>query len=610
LRSAGEPPGVSLVLSVEPAHHGGARATVDPVLEALASTAWNRSRELLAGALALLVLLAALAALTLGSLGGGSDRVDAAAGPDLVLKTEAGKALPSNAHDVALQTIAARVKADPAVESVRTVDRPKSDSKAVLEISLAGDGGDKRVAAERVVEEVDPGPLRMSSAGEVFVTLDAGSNLQDDLWRLELLALPLALLALIAVFGARLAPAPVLTAATGAAGALAGLGVGGLFFDAAALAAVPGVALGLALAVELSALLMSRLEDESQLESGVDALRNALRDGAVPIGYAAAVGAAASAGLLVTGLDAAGSILLACTAGAAFALLSALLAVPPLFAIELRARAGADAARADAGEGRRLARWLAAPPRLLARGSLRTSVVAIVALCGLVALAIPLLGATSAPLAARDAAGDSLIGQLPLAGVAAAVLLAAGFALRAQDLRAAILGPLSLLPAAAAVGVVAAVFQDGTALPSPLGDPHQLSNAAVANLAAIVGGIGAARTLAASEAVRSERELDPGRAGVAERSAALSLPAALVGTLVAGAGGAVLVGADLRAAQELGLGIAAGLLADAVLARTPMVAALARWGGGKRIRFGASVAWPTSWKPRVPRRRSTAGSAS
>jgi uncharacterized membrane protein YdfJ with MMPL/SSD domain len=558
---------------------------------------------MLAGTLALLALLARIAAHTLGGLGGGSDRIDAAPGPDLVISTEARDALPNNAYDVALRTIAARVEADRSVERVRTVDGRKADPAAVLEVSLAGDGRERRAAAERIVSGVDPGPLRLSAGGEVYVALDAGSSLLDDLWRLELLALPLILLALAATFGLRLSLAPVLAAAAGIAGALAGLGVAGLFFDAALLAAVPGAAFGLAMGVELSALLKSRLEDESQLESGLNVLRNTLRDGVEPMGYVAAMGAAASAGLLATGLDAAGSILLACVAGAAFALLSTILAVPALFAIELQAGTGGDE-----GEDRRLARWLAVPPRLLARGTIRPGLGAAVALGALVALAYPLLDATSAPLEAGDPSGDSLMRDLPLAWAAGAAFLALGFVLRARQARAAILGPLSLLPAAAALGVVAAVFQDGTALPGSLGEPHQLSNAAVASIVAVVGGIGAARTLAASETVHAERELDPGSAGVAERSAALTLPAALVGTIVAGAAGAVLVGADLGAAQELGLGIAVGLVADLFLARAPMLAALARWGG-EPVGSGAAIAWPPSWRPRLPRRKSATGSA-
>ena len=159
------------------------------------------------------------------------------------------------------------------------------------------------------------------------------------------------------------------------------------------------------------------------------------------------------------------------------------------------------------------------------------------------------------------------------------------------------------------MGAIAAIFQDGTVLPASLGDPGALSNAALASVAVVLAGIAATRMAAAADVIRAERELDPGEAGVAERSAALTLPAALVGTLVVGAAAGALVGADLRAAQELGLGVAIGLIADLVLVRSPILAALARWGGG-RVTVQAPVAL-RRWLPtrRVPGKSAT-GSAS
>jgi hypothetical protein len=66
---------------------------------------------------------------------------------------------------------------------------------------------------------------------------------------------------------------------------------------------------------------------------------------------------------------------------------------------------------------------------------------------------------------------------------------------------------------------------------------------------------------------------------VAGLAAGLVLPAALVGTLVAGAASGVLAGADLYAAREFGLAVAAGLVLDLVLVRVPLLAAIGRWGG-------------------------------
>jgi hypothetical protein len=287
---------------------------------------------------------------------------------------------------------------------------------------------------------------------------------------------------------------------------------------------------------------------------------------------------------------------LACAAGSAFAFVTAFVAVPPLFALELRRR-GEGAGGVD----RRLTRWLAAPPRLLAQETARSAAGAILGAVALIALAYPLLDASSAPLGAPNASGDSLARELPVAAGVSALLLGVGFAVRARSATAAILGPVSLLPAAAAAGVVVAVFQDGTGLMGALGSAQSLSNAALGAVVVVVTGMSVTRTVAAAESIRAERELDPGCTGVAERSAALTLPSALVGTVVLSAAAGVLLGADLRAAQELGLGVAVGLVADLLLARAPMLAALARWGEA-RVGSRASIAWPPSWRPRLPRR--------
>ena len=102
----------------------------------------------------------------------------------------------------------------------------------------------------------------------------------------------------------------------------------------------------------------------------------------------------------------------------------------------------------------------------------------------------------------------------------------------------------------------------------------------------------AARTAAAIDAIRFERELDPGAPGVAERAAQLTIPGALLSTAVAGSAFAVLAGSGLHAAQELGVMVAVGLVADLIV-RAPALAALARWGTApdrppRRRRIG----WP------------------
>lgn len=576
------------------------------VLDALASASWKRPWALPGVALAL------LAAISIDRLGPGSTRVDGPAGPDLVVATGSGGGVPSKVSAVALKTISANVEADPSVASVRRAQGRRDDSTAVLVVTLASDdGGERRDAVERIAAEIDPGPLQVYVGGETAELLEAGSSLGGDLWRLELLALPLALLVLAGGLGLRLIGAPVISAASGVAGSLAGLGAAGLVVDPALLAAVPGVVIGLALGVELPALLLARCEDEARLGEPAAALRSAVSDGLGPVAFAAALAPVAAAGLLATGFEPAGSFVLACALAAAFALLATILVVPALFALELRARARREDPGAD--DERRLPRALAALPRVLARRRWRAGAGALVAALALLALAYPALDGRSLPLGASDlpddgpaaraaaiveaeaaehpatrrdrpsaSAGpraedaDSVFDELPLAAAIAAAALALAFGLRSRSVRAALLGPASLLPAAAACGAVTFVFQQGALLPSSLGDPHELSNAALAATVTALAAVSSTRSAAAIEASRFERELDQGAPGVAERAAGATLPAALMGTLVAGAGVAVLLGADLRAAQELGLGVALGLVVDLVLVRSPAIAALAR----------------------------------
>ena len=569
---------------------------VDP----LASAALKRPWALVGAAVAALVVAVAIALATTGGVGPGSTRVDEPAGPDLVVTTEEGKDVPRKVAGVALTTIAANVEADPAVASVSQANARPGEGTVTMEVTLAsGDGGERREAVERITADVDPGPLELQIGGEAATLLEAGSSLGDDLWRLELLVIPVALLALAGGLGARLGLAAVIGAATAIAGCLAGLGIGGAVADPALLAAVPGIAVGLALGIELPALLAARLADEARMGPPEKAVRAALADGIWPLAFTAISAVVATAGVLATGYGPAVSSVVAVALACGFALLATLLATPALFALELRARGNAEEGDARA----RVAEWLSAAPRGLARRPWRAAAAVVAACAALVALAYPALDAQSTPLGVT--ANDSLLGELPVAAAVSAAALGIAFVLRTRRLRSLLLGPAALLPAAAACGVVALVFEEGALLPSSLGEPGTLSNAAIGALAVAMAAIGAARTAAAAEATGFERALDPGPPGVAERAATATALAALVGTLIAGAAGAVMLGADLRAAQELGLGLAAGLLADLLIARAVSIAALARWGAGTRA--GGAPLTLRRWTPRRPATTDSAG---
>jgi trehalose monomycolate/heme transporter len=183
----------------------------------------------------------------------------------------------------------------------------------------------------------------------------------------------------------------------------------------------------------------------------------------------------------------------------------------------------------------------------------------------------------------RDAealdADRALLDRGPIAAGVAAVLLA--MALVAGGLRsavpAAVLALASLLPAAAAVGLLVVTFQDAR-LTGPLdyaaqGGPALASTlAALAALAAVSGW----RTAQLVGALAVERQLGFGSRAAVPLAASLTLPAAGAATVVAGAATVALAGSDLVAAKELGIATAAGLALDLVLARALLIPALAR----------------------------------
>ena len=88
--------------------------------------------------------------------------------------------------------------------------------------------------------------------------------------------------------------------------------------------------------------------------------------------------------------------------------------------------------------------------------------------------------------------------------------------------------------------------------------------------------IGLARGAQLATALREERVLGGGAAGSLARAGILTLMPAGTGTVVGVALAGVWIGADLVAAQEIGLGLAAGLIADLVLVRMLLAPAAAR----------------------------------
>jgi hypothetical protein len=602
-----------------------------PVLGALATTAWGRPRVLLLGTAGLAVVLGAIAYAAAPGLGLGSSRLGEEREPDIVVAAEPRGKVTPQVQAVALETIAANVAADPAVASLAATDR--RGARAWLEVEVGGDEADERAALERLREDIDPGPMRVHVGGETAELQEAARSAGADLWRLELLVVPLVVAVLVGLLGWRFVLAPILSALVAATGTLASLGLLGVIADPLLPAAVPALVVAVVLGIELSALLSMRLEDGVDPASAPEGLDRALAEEAAPLGLAAAAAVLAGSGLLATSLDLAGWIALAVGLAGVWAWAGAMLATTSAFALTRRRQDGPEGARE---------RWpvppIAASARTLARGFWRTAAATLLVVGALAALSfwssglgslghtLPLeavdLDRASEPARAAAIAGPlslagheadlavdtQLVGDMPLVAALAGGLLAAAFGLR-FGARAVPFAVAALLPAGAAAGILFVVFEDGT-LAAELGQEPQgsVNVLALAFAVASLAAIAAARTASALETVRAERELDPGPPGIAERAAGLTLPGALTATVVVGALAGVLAGADLYPARELGLAVAAGLLLDLVLLRPVVLAAAARWGAagpGERSRIRLP-----RWPARLRFRRRSTPSAS
>ncbi len=589
------------------------RSKVADTVAALADLALRRPGALLAGNLAVLALAVILAVGAPGRLGIGLPTVagDGGAQADLVIATRGPTSVHSGPYRVALGVISAQLRSDAGVASVRSgpisADRHSTSLVATL---VSDDDADRQRAVERIEREIDPGPLRVSYGGEVATLLQARHDLWDYLWRLGLVVVPLALALGAVALGPRLALAPVLCAATAIAGCLAGLRLAGELAEVSLLGIAPAAVLGVALGVEAPCLLVARFRDEATSAPDDEALRRALAaagEASPPLALGAI---AATAGLLVTGLDQAPSMVLACALAAGLALGSALVCVPALLVLS----GGRPVGRAEQGSGEPPLSW--APRTLagyLARSPAHAALAAALAAALMTAAALPLVRADSRPLSAADlssrsqagkasviaadevatpraevgptpgakASADdgSLFGRLPLAAAVSAVALALvlGIALSPRAIPVAV---VSLLPAAAACGLCVLVLQEGH-LAGAIGQRGQgvLETGAVASLLTALAAISATRAVTAARAARSERALGVEPALAAETAAAFTVPAAISATLITAVATAALAGSDLYPAREFGLAIAAGVLIDLILLRVPLVAALVRWGG-------------------------------
>ena len=234
--------------------------------------------------------------------------------------------------------------------SGNTALRPSGD-RALLLLSVSGSHqeiADRSEAVEKLVAKSTSIPVRATVTGLPMLTRDGTRSSLAAVHRAELIALPLLMLALLLVFRSPLAAA--IPAAFGAATIAASTGVLALLaayirLDAFALAV--SCMVGLALAVDYSLLLVSRMREELGERGGGGDIRDAVGRATAPT--TRTVAAAAAAIVLAMAVAAAmspGTALLAAALGvsvvAVLSAATAMVAVPAMLVL-VGHRLGSDA---------------------------------------------------------------------------------------------------------------------------------------------------------------------------------------------------------------------------------------------------------------------------
>ncbi len=433
----------------------------------------------------------------------------------------------SGPYQVALSVMTAQLRAIPCSRiRAQGTDR-RGGRSTVLVVRLHGGPAQTNSAVARIESQLDPGPLRITFAGSAGELQDAHDQAFADL-DLLLLAVPIALGLAVLLLGAGGALGATFALAATALGAGAAcVGLAGIF-DLSILALA-----GAACAGVPAALLASGLADD---EAGPRRVFVSALAGAAVFGATALLGLGHVAGF---GLG-----------GALAFLLSAPLALAAMSAAD--EIWGTEARRLPSFRPGRRLRAL----RLL---------LAVLALAGLVALALPLRDLATSALAAAAPPSIPWGRIAAAAGAAALVTLGLGIAASRRPLAVAASVAAAALTAAAAVGACVLVLQDGR-----LGFvPGALSLSSV---------IAVATTVAAASAACSLASLGAGRP--AWRAVLL---AEGVGALAA----AALLLSDLEPMRLLGFGVATGLVLDLVTVRLLLAPALGGLAARRRARVPA-----------------------
>ncbi len=417
---------------------------------ALAEAALSRPRALLGGLIVALLIAALVAGGAPASLGvpaaepsdsQSADADDALAGaldrepdPGAVIVTHGDFPVRAGVYRVPLDVVSSQAETQSVVASVRRGPVSKDGRTTALEIFFdRGDEAAQQRAVDDIERNLDPGPLTARVGGQEAVALQARQTAAHDLGRLELLALPVALVILVAALGLRLAAGPILASATAIVGTLALLRIAGGIAEVSLLGILPGGAVGLTLGVEFCLALAARYREEvRQLRERGAALRRTMETTGRMILAASFVAAGAAAGLVLVPLAQVRSAALGAALAALLAGAAAVVAMPALISMY-----GAGSAAGD----REPRGWGRVTRRLVPAGRARR-VPALLGAGLLLLVAAPLirgetvaLGASALPEDASARRADERATKELGAGVTAPVLVTGSPRARAEARR-------------------------------------------------------------------------------------------------------------------------------------------------------------------------------
>lgn len=263
-----------------------------------------------------LALIAVTAPLWLAAprdLGVGLLGDEAARLPDLTISLEAGTGVGRRVASVAMQASRSQLESDSAVAGLRSSRR---GATPVLELTLAERSPDSRLRAlSEIPANIDPGPLTVIVGGSEAQLQAAKGEFGGDLWRIAILALPFALLALSAISGWRWALALLLAAASAIALSAAFVRAIGAIADLSAVALTVAAVLAIAAAVESASMLAFRASDLPAQAGRADRLEAAISEGGRDLAVWAAAAAAVGVLAAFTGFEQSASLTVGVIAG-------------------------------------------------------------------------------------------------------------------------------------------------------------------------------------------------------------------------------------------------------------------------------------------------------